>query len=195
MQIRKKVRLGLANYLIIAVIVLGTFVCNDVNAKREVVPKGYLFGFSGSFTDSTVYFTPIQEVDSVWMDSKTKFLLGRDNYAYQMKTFFSDTYGEPYRTCIVFFAWEKKKIDKKFAKMKARYTTKAKSPYDVIFLDADDFTFRTVDMSMEEYSEDEAEKKAKKTKRRRSESQGMGTPPDGGQGGPPSGGGGMGGPM
>lgn len=129
----------------------------------------YMFGFSGSFTDSVVYFTPIQQVDSVWMDTKTKFLLGRDNYAYQLKNFFADNYGEPFRTCIVFYAWKEKDINKKYAKMKDRYTVKARNPYDVKFIE--DFSFVSVDMAMEEYVEDEA-----------------GAPPSGGMGGPPSGG-------
>ena len=32
----------------------------------------YVYGFAASFNDSTVYFTDIQQVDSAYIDSKTK---------------------------------------------------------------------------------------------------------------------------
>ena len=34
-------------------------------AQNRVVPKAYMFGFAASFNDSIVFFTDIQEVDSV----------------------------------------------------------------------------------------------------------------------------------
>lgn len=167
-----------------------TFACIGASAKREKVPSAYLFGFSGSFTDSTIYFTQICEVDSVWIDTKTNFLLGRDNYAYQLKDYFADVYGEPTRTCIVFYSLKKKDIDKKYAKLKAKYTTKSKAPYDVRFLD-DTFVFRAVDMETVEYVEEKKDKKDEKpTLPDGEDRQG---PPNGGMGGPPSGG--MGGGM
>ena len=64
--------------LISAVMILLTLTfCNSttVEAKVKVAPKMYIFGFSASFKNSIVYFTDIQELDSAWIDTKTKFLL------------------------------------------------------------------------------------------------------------------------
>ena len=61
-----------------------------VSAKVVCVPKLYAFGFSASFNDSIVYFTDIQEIDSAWINEKTKFLISRDNYSYQLKNYFNN---------------------------------------------------------------------------------------------------------
>ena len=50
-----------------------------VNAKNIKTPKVYIFGFSASFQDSTIYMTDVQEITNVWIESKTKFLLGREH--------------------------------------------------------------------------------------------------------------------
>ena len=41
-----------------------------LSAQNIQVPKAYMFGFVASFNDSTVYFTDIQELDSVWVTKK-----------------------------------------------------------------------------------------------------------------------------
>ena len=52
-------------------ILLSMGVVLAVQAKRVKVPKVYVCGFSASFNDSLVYFTDIQEVKDVWIDTKT----------------------------------------------------------------------------------------------------------------------------
>ena len=44
-----------------------------VSAKNIMIPKAYMFGFVASFNDSIVFFTDIQEVDSVWVQEKRNF--------------------------------------------------------------------------------------------------------------------------
>lgn len=122
-------------------------------AKSKVTPC-YVFGFSASFADSTVYFTDIQKLDSTWLDTKTKFLLGREEYSLQLKQYFNDM-KKPNRTCIVMFATDKKKIDKKYKKLKETYTVKAKGGYDVHYLNHGDFTFQPVYMGIEEEEKSE----------------------------------------
>lgn len=56
----------------------------QTTAKGKMEPR-YVFGFSASFADSTVYFTDIQKLDSTWIDTKSKFLLGREQYSSQLK--------------------------------------------------------------------------------------------------------------
>ena len=80
-----------------------------VEAKPKQVPKVYIFGFSASFKNPVVYLTDIQELDSAWIDSKTKFLLGRDTYSTQLKEYLTQSVNDSHRTCVVMFSTEKAK--------------------------------------------------------------------------------------
>lgn len=84
----------------------------------------YMFGFAASFNDSTVYFTEIQEVDSAYIDAKTKFLYSRENYSYQLRDYLQQQ-GFATPTCITVFALNKKDIQQKYDKMRKRYTGEA----------------------------------------------------------------------
>ena len=59
-------------------LLLSLIFATTTEAKIKVAPKLYIFGFSASFKNSIVYLTNIQELDSAWVDSKSKFLCGRD---------------------------------------------------------------------------------------------------------------------
>lgn len=83
--------------------------------------KVYLFGFAASFNDSTVYFTEVQELDSAYIDSKTKFLYSRENYSYQLRDHLTAA-GANTPTCVTCFALKRKDIDKKYANLKKKYT-------------------------------------------------------------------------
>lgn len=145
---------------IAALILLCSGLALQVNAKGKVAPR-YLFGFSASFADSTVYFTDIQKVDSTWIDSKTKFLLGREEYASQLKGYFNSI-KMPNRTCVVLFGKDLKKAEKKLKKLKDTYTVKAKGGYDVRYLTKADFEFAPVYMGIEDEQPVEQPKKEKK---------------------------------
>ena len=156
--------------LLSVVVILLTTLCGatDANAKSKMMPKMYLFGFSASFKNSVVYFTDIQEVDSAWMDTKTKFLLGRDMYSSQLKDYLGQSIQDPHRTCVVMFATSREKAEKKYMKLKKTYTVKAKSKdgYDVKHLGINEFRFKPVDMSPDvEESPKEIKKKEKKEKK------------------------------
>ena len=69
------------------------------SAKKVITPKVYMYGFAASFNDSIVHFTDIQTLDSVWIDSKTGFLLGRENYSFQLRDYLGSQQ-MPQRTCI-----------------------------------------------------------------------------------------------
>ena len=115
--------------------------------KTKMLEKAYVFGFVGSFNDSTVYFTNIQKVDSVWVTKKKKLLAGRHNYSYQLREFFANQRNLPNRTCVVVANVDRKKVEKKYIKMKNKYLVKSKKPYDVRNISESDFKFETVDMS------------------------------------------------
>lgn len=112
-------------------------------AKGSVKQKVYIFGFSASFNDSIVYFTTVQEVDGYLSKDRNHFLVNREEYSNQLRNFF-DNRGQLHRTCVTFYALEKDKAEKRYEKLKAKYTTKSKNKFDVTYLTNDDFTFKTV---------------------------------------------------
>lgn len=136
----------LAKYLLLAALVATAGVAG---AKEKRMPRVYMYGFSASFTDSTIYFTNVQAIDSVWIDTKTDFLLGRENYSIQLKNMLANERGEKNRTCVVFYGTSKGKVEKDLVKLRKKYTVKAKNHYDVRYLADSDFRFKSVDMSYE----------------------------------------------
>ena len=127
-------------------IALMAFGSNNVSAQDVKVPQAYMFGFVASFNDSTVYFTNIQQVDSVWVTKKKKMLCARNQYAYQLRDFFTQKRDMPNRTCVVMADVNRKKLEKKYIKMKNKYLVKSKKPYDVRNIADSDFKFSVVDL-------------------------------------------------
>lgn len=148
--------------------ILIAFATSEISAKGKMVQRVYMYGFSASFNDSTVYFTDILPVDSAWMDTKTKFLLGRDSYALQLKEYMTQKLGLPYRTCIVVFNTKRSDLEKDYLKLKKLYSDKSKNHYDVQSIAETDFKFSSVDMSTE-YEETMPTKQPKKDKPKRPE--------------------------
>ena len=134
------------NKYTLLIIIMLTLTGVKASAKGTVSPQGYMFGFVANFSDSVVYITDIQTVDSVWYDTKTKFLLGRSSYANQLRDYFSEKLNMPHRTCIVVFALNRKDIEKKYLKMKKLYTVKNVGRYDVKNLNESEFRFTPVKM-------------------------------------------------
>lgn len=124
----------------IAVMIICGWTIN-ASAKLKCVPKLYAFGFAASFNDSTVYFTDIQEIDSVWINDKNDFLVSRDNYSYQLKNYFTSL-GLEHRTCVISFALKRKDIEKKYQKMKNKYVKAGN--YDIKSVSTNDFHFTAI---------------------------------------------------
>lgn len=80
----------------------------------------YMAGVSASFTDSLVYFTDIQFVDSAVVDGKG-FLVGRTQYSIQLKDYLETKQGGKNRTCFMFFNVKKNKLQKELLKLKEKY--------------------------------------------------------------------------
>ena len=142
-------------------LLLMMFCVATATAKPRCQPI-YIFGVSASFNDSIVYITDIQTLDSAWVDDKTGFLLMRNEYSNQMRSYFTAK-GQLNRTCLVCFADNEKKILKKYAKMKKRYMSdkKKKRNFDYRELDEDEFKFTCVAPTVFE-EEVMMDKKAKK---------------------------------
>lgn len=80
----------------------------------------YMAGVSASFTDSLVYFTNIQFLDSAQVDGKG-FLVGRSQYSVQLKDYIETKEGGKNRTCFIFFNLKKNKLQKELQKLKEKY--------------------------------------------------------------------------
>ncbi len=134
-----------------------------VSAKSRCLPI-YAFGVSASFSDSLVYFTDIQIIDSAWIDEKTHFLAKRSEYSNQLRTYFY-TRGEGSRTCIFSYATSEKKILKKYNRIRKKFTYKKKkqrSEYDIRNLDSSDFRFELVRIDASDLNNATVDKKTHK---------------------------------
>lgn len=128
--------------------------------KLKVVPRIYAFGFSASFNDSVIYITDIQEIDSVWVKSKNEFLVSRNNYSYQLRDYLANKKHEEDRTCVMIYAFKKKDIEKKYVKLKQRYTKKG--DFDVKYLTMNDFRFERIEVQNTDSDDEVAETPKKK---------------------------------
>jgi hypothetical protein len=84
--------------------------------KEEV----YIWGISASFTDTIVYYTDIQLVDSIKLD-KHGFLTKREVYSYQLKNYLENEKNIPNRVCMIYFSKRKKGLEKEAAKLLNKY--------------------------------------------------------------------------
>ena len=135
----------LVKYILFSLL-LAVAMPSEMQAKHVKMPKMYMFGFSASFQDSIIYMTDVQEVEGAWYDTKTKFLLGREHYSYQLKEYLATNEQKPYRVCVVMFAPTRKEAEKQFIKMRKEYTVKAKGKYDVRYLTTAQFKFLPIDV-------------------------------------------------
>ena len=95
-----------------------------VQAKGKEEKAVYMFGASFSFSDSVVYFTEIMPVEGAKLDTKTKFLLHRQYYAYELKDYMNFQENMPGRTSVIYFSEKRSKLEKQEAKMKKRLVEK-----------------------------------------------------------------------
>ncbi|MBQ2857140.1 MAG: hypothetical protein IJE78_08495 [Bacteroidaceae bacterium] len=92
------------------------------NKKKGI----FIVGVSASFTDSLIYFTNIQFVDSIELD-KNKLLPMRSQYSEQLDNYLEQNLGLNNRTCFIYFDEKKKKLEKTIKKMKEKYQKEGKA--------------------------------------------------------------------
>ena len=138
----------IVKYITLTLLLTVTF-ATGAEAKRTKTDHMYMFGFSASFKDSTVYITDIQDVQGAWFDTKTKFLLGLDSYSSQMHTYLTEKMQLKHRVCMVYFAPTRKKAEKLYEKLKKKYVVKGQAYYNVQYVKEQDFKFEAIDMSEE----------------------------------------------
>jgi hypothetical protein len=83
--------------------------------KADSVPV-YIWGVSMSFSDSTVYFTEIQELDSVVLVNGA--LPHLQYYSYELKDYMSFEENMPGRISVIYFNEKRSKLEKKELKVK-----------------------------------------------------------------------------
>lgn len=122
---------------VLSICILSSFTKKkDPDPSRSTV---YIFGFSASFTDSTVYFTTVQPINGVLLEKKTKFLPNCTEYSSQLKDYLEESKGEVNRVCATFSAETKMKAEKKFIELRKKYTSQKN--LNVIFLSENDFKY------------------------------------------------------
>ena len=77
--------------------------CSAFSLKKDHSKPVYAFGISASFTDTVVYFTDIQILDSAKV-SKEGFLSHRELYSYQLKNYLEDNQLQQNSTCMIYFS-------------------------------------------------------------------------------------------
>lgn len=102
--------------------------------------KVYLFGVCQQLTDSIVYITDINEVDSIDLERKTKFLPFRSEFSLQLKEYMEGRLQKRYQTACVFYSDKRKKLSKKFYKIKKRFLDNTYTK--VVILGHERFKFR-----------------------------------------------------
>ena len=145
----------LVKYILTFALLLTVGICMAQDRKTTV----YMFGFSASFNDSTVYITDIQEIEDAWINSKSGFLKNRDDYSYQLQNYLKQK-GEQTPTCVTFFALKEKDIQKKYENIKEKYTNKKKGDFLITYLKPEEFSFTAV--TPDEINAPEPKKEPKK---------------------------------
>ena len=112
--------------------------CSAFSLKKDHSKPVYAFGISASFTDTVVYFTDIQILDSAKV-SKEGFLSHRELYSYQLKNYLEDNKLQQNSTCMIYFSENKKKLEKDATKILNKY--KKNNRMTVSRIDSDKFHF------------------------------------------------------
>lgn len=102
--------------------------------------KVYMFGVSQQLTDSVIYITAINEVEGIELDKKTSFLPYRSAFSYQLKDFLEERLQLSQQTSCVFFSKSRKKLSKKFYKVKKLYLDNPETK--IFMLDETSFKFK-----------------------------------------------------
>lgn len=98
-------------------VVLAVCTASTMENKKKGM---YIVGVSASFTDSLIYFTDIQFVDSVEL-GKDKLLPMRGQYSDQLDNYLEKKLGLQNRVCFIYFDAKKDKVEKVIKKMKKDY--------------------------------------------------------------------------
>ncbi len=92
--------------------------------RAEQKPKSdrvYMFGVSASFTDSVVYITDLQVVDTAYFLPRSGYLAERTLYSSQLQLFLEEQCGQTNQTGTVFYHRKRKKLERIYLSVKKKY--------------------------------------------------------------------------
>ena len=112
---------------------------DEVIEQGKVPGKVYIFGCSSEFGDSILYITDINEIDSLALHKKTKFLPYRSDFSQQLKDDLENFHKLKNQTTSVFFSDKKNKLEKVQKKLKKRYLQK--SNMKIVTIGTESFKF------------------------------------------------------
>ena len=95
---------------VLAALLMVFMVSSAFSLKKSKSNGLYIVGVSASFSDSLIYFTDIQFVDSVVLD-KDKMLPMRGQYSDQLDAYLEQKLGLENRTCFIYFNEKKHKLE------------------------------------------------------------------------------------
>ena len=109
-------------------------------SKKVVQKPTYMIGVAISQVDSVIFITDLHKVDSVTIQKKTKFLMDRQLYSFQLQKYIEETYkGGPYVTAI-FFGHKLRKMENKYLSLHKRYVQSKE--LRMILVDQGQFRFK-----------------------------------------------------
>lgn len=123
-------------YIFVAIGVL--FLCSFSAPKKDKSDRAqriYMYGVAIGFNDSTVYMTDFLHVDNVSVLGDGS-IANLASYSFQLESYLESVLGERDRTCAVFYSDKKKKLEKKFLKMRKEYQDDKQILFKVVGGDA-----------------------------------------------------------
>lgn len=103
----------------------------------------YLFGVSTNLNDTIIYFSEIIPIHYLRLQKKTHFLPYRSEYSLQMRQYLEGIRGETYQTVSIFFDEKRKKVNKRYEKMKRRMADEGYGK--IVVLSPEEFQFTKPD--------------------------------------------------
>lgn len=118
--------------------------CNAQEKVKTATPKSktiYAFGISQDLAGSTVYITNIAPIAGAQI-LPHNILDNHQYYSEQLKKFLEDNLNLKHQTATFYFAYDTKKIEKKYAKVQAKMNKCAVSPLTFKTISDKDFRFK-----------------------------------------------------
>jgi len=134
-----------ATLIAFAATFLYSYAAKEDGDKGAETEKIYMFGVGTAFGDTLVHFTSITEMEGIELTKKSKFLPLRSAYSLQLKAYLEGTLGLSQQTCCVIFSKSKKKLSKKYYKLKKAYLEESESTLKII--GEEDFKFKKTDIA------------------------------------------------
>ena len=142
--------------------------CQNTEAKVKQKPV-YMFGFATSFVDSLGYITDVQYIDSSYLDTKTKFLIGRSMYSLQLQEYLEANEDCKHPITAIFFGEKKEKVEKKLLSLRRKYEKEGELTLKTVacIFHAEEYVEEEItDSPVSENTSKKAARKSKKSKKK-----------------------------